>query len=69
MFHNFFNSLTKSSYLSFFHILPILLYGPLGQQSFFFLGGGDYYNIWSFGRDLVIRLYLEIPEEFVGLIF
>ena len=28
----------------------------------------DYYKIWSSGRDLVIRLYLKIPEEFVCLI-
>ena len=25
----------------------------------------DYHKIWSSGRDLVIRLYLKIPEEFV----
>ena len=28
----------------------------------------DYYKIWSSVRDLVICLYLEIPEEFVRLI-
>ena len=25
----------------------------------------DYYKVWSSGRDLVIRLYLKVPEEFI----
>ena len=28
----------------------------------------DYYEIWSSGRDYVIRLYLKIPEEVVSVI-
>ena len=32
---------------------------------FFFFFFVDYYKIWSSGRDLVIRLYLKIPEKFV----
>ena len=34
-------------------------------SSLFFV---DYYKIWSSGRNLVIRLYLEIPMEFVCLV-
>ena len=65
MFRSFFNSLARSRYLSFFHC------DPPGQQSrqflkfSFFVG---YYKIWSSGRDLVIRLYLKILEEFERLI-
>ena len=33
MFHSFFNSLARSRYLSFFHILSVLFCGQLGQQS------------------------------------
>ena len=56
-----------------FHILSILLCGPPGQQStqfckFYFFVDVDYYKIWSSGRDLVIRLYLKIPEELFRLI-
>ena len=29
----------------------------------------DYYSVWSSGRDLVIRLYVKVPEEFMCVIF
>ena len=35
-------------------------------NSLFFI---DYYKVWSSCRDLVIRLYVKIPEEFVYVIF
>ena len=51
-----------------FHFLLILLCDQPGQISpqfctfSFFV---DYYKDWSSGRDLVIRLDVKIPEEFV----
>ena len=61
-----------------FHILNVSLWSVgtakstvlkfLFLFSFFFFFFVDYYRIWSSGRDLLIRLYLEIPEEFVRLI-
>ena len=72
MFHAFFNSQARSRYLSLISHSLISLCGQPGQQSpqfckfsFFGVVVIDYYKIWSSGRDLVIRLYLEIPEEFV----
>ena len=72
MFHSFYNTLARSWYLFLFSPSLISFCGPPIQQSpqfckfsFFFV---DYYKIWSSGRDLVISLYLEIPEEFVRLI-
>ena len=60
-----------STYLS-FRFLSVLLWGQPRQQSpqfgrflFFFV---DYYKVWSSVRDLVIRLYLKIPENFMSLI-
>ena len=32
---------------------------------FFFFFFGDYYEVWSFGRDEVIGLYVKVPEEFM----
>ena len=67
----FFNSLARSKYLSFFsHSFNFTLWSVGTAKStipraLFF----DYYNVWSSGWDLVIRLYLKIPEEFVRLIF
>ena len=60
MFHNFFNSLARSRYLSFFSLLSILFCGSPGQQSpqffrFSFFVVVDYYKVWSSGRYLVIR--------------
>ena len=62
VFHSFFNSLTRSMYFSLFsHFFNITLF-------FFFFFFFGYYKIWSSDRDLVTRLYLEIPEEFMRLI-
>ena len=64
MFHIFFSSLSRSRYISLFsHSFNKVLNS---SSSLFFV---DYYKIWSSGWNLVIRLYLEIPEEFLGLIF
>ena len=71
MFHSFFNSLTRSRFLSLFHILSISLWGLLRHQSSQFYKFSffvDYYKIWLSGWDLVICLYLKIPEEFVHFI-
>ena len=77
MFHSFFNSLTRSRYLYFFsHSFNFTLWSTgtakstILQVLFFFLFFffADYYKIWLSGRDLVIRLYLEIPVEFVRII-
>ena len=74
MFYIFFNSLPRSRYLSLFSHFLISFWDPLGQQipqffkfsCFFFVV--DYNKIWSSGRDLVIRLDMEIPEKFVRFI-
>ncbi len=56
-----------------FHILSVLFCGQPGQQSpqfgKFSIFVVDYDNVWSSGRDYVIRLYLKIPENFERLIF
>ena len=69
MFHSFYNSLARSMYLSLFsHSFSFTLWSTgttkstILQVLFFFV---DYYKLWSSGRDLVIRLYLKIPEESV----
>ena len=75
MFHSFFNSIARSRYLSFFpHSFSFTLWSArtvkswltTAASSLFFI---DYNKIWSSGWDLVIRLFLQIPEEFVCLIF
>ena len=72
MFHSFFNSLAKLRYLSLFsHSFIFTLWSAGTAKStilhvLFFVV--EYYKIWSSGQDLVIRLYLKIPEEFVRLI-
>ena len=71
MFHSFFNSLGGRVICPSFHILSISFCGQPGQQSpqfckfSFFV---DYYKVWSSGRDLVIYLYVKIPEEFMCII-
>ena len=64
MFYSFFNSLVGSKYLPFFsHSFNFQWFAGTAKstilQVLFFLV--DYCMIWSSGRDLVIRLYLEIP--------
>ena len=66
-----FNSLTRSRYLSFFSHFDFSQWSGWDSKvdnfasSLLFV---DYYKIWSSGRNLMIRLYLENPEEFVCLI-
>ena len=69
VFNSFCNSLTRSRYLSFFHILSVLFCDQPGQKrrqfckfSFFVV---DYYKALSSGRDSVIRLYVKVPWEFM----
>ena len=68
MFHTFsIPSQDPGTYHS-FRFLSILLCDPLDSKvhdsasSLFFV---DYYKVWSFGCDLVICLFLKIPEEFI----
>ena len=75
MFHSsFFFSIPlqgQGTYPS-FHILSVLFSGQPGQQSpqfckfSFFV---DYYKVWSSSRDLVIPLYVKVPQEFMRVIF
>ena len=72
MFYSSFNSLARSRYLFFFsHSFSFTLWlariakSTIQRVLSIFI---DYYKVWSSGRDLVIRLYLKIPEEFVRLI-
>ena len=73
MFHSFFNSLARSRYLSVFsHSFIFILWSAWTAKStilqvffFFFL---LIVIIWLSDRDLAIRLYLEIPKEFMRLI-
>ena len=59
MFHNFFNSLSRSRYLSFFsHSFSFILWSAGTAKStilqillFFFFLFVDYYLVWSSGRD------------------
>ena len=48
----------KSTILQLLYLFIYLFYFLFILFYLFF----DYYNIWSFGRDLVICLYVEIPE-------
>ena len=56
MFHSFFNSLARSRYLSFFsHSFSFILWSAGTTKSavlqILFLIFGDYYKVWSSGRD------------------
>ena len=60
IFHRFFNSLARSSYLSLFSLsVSFILFSRYSKvdclQVLFFVVG--YYKIWSSDRDQVIRLY------------
>ena len=69
MFHSFFNSLARSRYLSFFSLSFRFILWTAGTAMstilqilfFFFFFVVDYYEVWSSGRDLVIRLYVKVP--------
>ena len=72
MFHNFFNSVTRSRYLSFFsHSFSFILWSDETAKStilqvlflflFFFFFFVDYHKVWSSGRDQVTRLYVKVP--------
>ena len=71
MFHSFFNSLARSRYLSIFsHSFSFILWSAGTAKStillvFFFVVVVDYNKIRSSDRDLVIRLYVKVPLEFV----
>ena len=71
MIYSYFNSLSRSRYLSLFsHFLNFTLWSAMRAKStilqvlFYFV---DYFKIWSSGQDLVISLYLKVPEEFVRI--
>ena len=72
MFHSLFNSLARSRYLSFFSLsFRFILWSAGTAKStilkiLFFV---DHYEIWSSGRDQVIRLYIKVPLEFMRVIF
>ena len=73
IFHSFFNSQARSRYLFLFsHSFNFILWSAGTAKILYFKFScfvvGGYDKIWSSGRDLVIRLYLEISEEFVHLI-
>ena len=65
MFHSFFNSLARLRYLSFFSLsFRFVLWSARTAKStilqlLFFVV--DYYEVWSYGRNLVIRLYVKVP--------
>ena len=68
MFHSFFNSLARSRYLSLFSLSFRFILWSAGtakstilQILFFFFFFVDDYEVWSSGRDLVIRLYVKVP--------
>ena len=74
MFHNFFNSLARSRYLSFFSLsFSFILWSAGTAKStifqvlfffnfFFFI---DDYKVWSSGQDWGIRLYAKVPSVFM----
>ena len=73
MFHSFFCSLARFSYLPFFSLsFSFTLWSVWTAKStirpvpFLF---ADYYEVWSSGRDYMISLYHKIPENFVHLFF
>ena len=61
MCHSFFQFPSKVQVLTF-------LFTFFSASSHFFFFFVDYYSVRSPGRDLVIRLYLKIPEELVRLV-
>ena len=64
MFHSFFNSLTRSRYLSFFSLsFRFILWSADSKVNNFAdsLSFVDYYEVWSSGRQLVICLYVNVP--------
>ena len=67
MFHNFFNSLARSRYLSFFsHSFRFILWSAGTAkltilQILFFFFFVDYHKVWSHGGDQRIRLYVKVP--------
>ena len=72
MFFSYISSLAKSRHLSFFLVSFHFILWSTGTAipqfwyfSFFFF---DYYKIWLSGWDLVIRLNVKIPVEFVCVI-
>ena len=68
MFRSFYNPLARSRYLSFFSLSFNFTLWSAGTgktillQVLFFVG---YCLVWSSGRDLLIRLNVKIPGEFV----
>ena len=67
MFHNFFSSLPRSQYFSFFSLSFSFILWPAGSAKLTFFV--DYHQVWSSGRDSVICLYFKIPDKIVRLIF
>ena len=68
VFHSFFSSQVKSKILSpFWFSLDFTLHAKFSRFSFF-SSFFQNHKVWSYGRDLVIRLYFKIPERFVRLI-
>ena len=66
IFHSFFNSLARSRYLSFFsHSFSFILWSPGTAKSTILQIFVYYYKVWSSGRNLVIRVYVKVPYEFV----
>ena len=66
MFHCFCQSSSKVHVLTFLFVFFNSTQWSTGKCfSFFSL---DYYKVWSSGRDLVIRLYLLIPEYIVRIV-
>ena len=73
MFHMFLKFFSKLQIfiflLAFFQFYPIISQNDKVHCSAGFLSFVDYHYAWSSGQNLVIRLYLQIPESFVFLIF
>ena len=67
MFHNFFNSLARVRYLSFFSLSFSFIPWSAGTaksailQVLFFFFFVAHYKVWSSGRVSVIRLYVKVP--------
>ena len=67
----FFSSLARTRYLSLFSLSSSFSLQSTGMAKSTIpqiLSFVDYYEVWSSGRDYMIRLYLKIPENFVRLI-
>ena len=61
-FHCFFNSLARSRYLSFFSLsFRFILWSAGTAKSTILQVFVDYYEVWSSGRDSVIRVYVKVP--------